>query len=84
MVTVMKQAIDIDEHISNEKDEKLECLLTENRGLRELLNIKNKYNVNYEKICCNSKEDKDVQTTPLDELISNSIVITATSSVTDI
>ena len=48
MVTIMKQAIDMDEHITNEKDEKLECLLTENRGLRELLHIKNKYNVNYE------------------------------------
>ena len=65
MVTIMKQAIDMDEHLTNEKDEKLECLLTENRGLRELLNIKNKYYVNYETNSNNNsyaKEDKDVQT----------------------
>ncbi len=59
----MKQAIDMDEHLTNEKDEKLECLLTENRGLRELLNIKNKYNFNYETNNNNyTKEDKHVQT----------------------
>jgi hypothetical protein len=63
MVTIMKQAIDMDEHLTNEKDEKLECLLTENRGLRELLNIKNKYNFNYETNNNNyTKEDKHVQT----------------------
>jgi hypothetical protein len=62
MVTIMKQAIDMDEHLTNEKDEKLECLLTENRGLRELLNIKNKYNFNYETNINYTKEDKHVQT----------------------
>ena len=71
----MKQAIDMDEHITNEKDEKLECLLTENRGLRELLHIKNKYNVNYESNInnYNNKEHKDVQT--VDEIISDTTAI---------
>ncbi len=46
MLIVMKQAIDLDDGLRNESDEKLESLLVENRSLRELLQIKTKYNNN--------------------------------------
>jgi hypothetical protein len=40
MLIVMKKAIDLDDDLRNESDEKLESLLVENRSLRELLQIK--------------------------------------------
>jgi hypothetical protein len=77
MVTIMKEAINVDEKIKNENDEKIERLLTENRGLRELLQIQTKYNFNGDN--CN-KEDKEVQTIVLfDEPI---LPITTTASET--
>lgn len=43
MTEVMKKAIDLDEKLVNENEEKLNSLLVENKGLKELLSIRNKY-----------------------------------------
>jgi len=43
MTEVMKKAIELDEKQVNENEEKLQSLLVENRGLKELLKIRVKY-----------------------------------------
>ena len=39
----MKTAIELDERLVNENEEKLQSLLVENRGLKEMLKIRTKY-----------------------------------------
>jgi hypothetical protein len=58
MSQVMKQAIDLDEKLINDNEEKLQTLLVENQGLKELLKIKTKYGFKEE----NNLADKQVQT----------------------
>lgn len=43
MAEVMKKAIELDERQLYENEEKLQMLLVENRGLKEMLKIRNKY-----------------------------------------
>ena len=43
MTEVMKTAIELDERLVNENEEKLQSLLVENRGLKEMLKIRTKY-----------------------------------------
>lgn len=66
MTEVMKHAIDLDEKTINEREERLQSLLVENQGLKELLRIKSRYgnsdannNVNL--------VNKEVQTDPSQE-----------------
>jgi hypothetical protein len=44
MTSLMKMAVEVDEKSSSEINEKIESLFIENQGLKELLEIKNKYN----------------------------------------
>ena len=60
MTQVMKQAIDLDEKLVNENEEKLQSLLVENRGLKELLKIKTKYGLRED--ISNLATDKAIQT----------------------
>ena len=72
MTEVMRKAVEIDDKHSNDNDEKLQSLITENRGLRELLKIKSKYGVredNYYMV------DKEVSTEDIEQniLVRNQI-----------
>ena len=60
MTQVMKQAIDLDEKLVNENEEKLQSLLVENRGLKELLKIKTKYG--FKEDTSNLSVEKAIQT----------------------
>lgn len=76
MTQIMKHAIDVDEQTVNETEERLQSLLVENRGLKEILKIKSKYGA-HEQPMNNLKNNqmhdtsklnlvhKDVQTEPL-------------------
>ncbi len=46
MAEVMRQAINLDEKTSNEYEERIKLLETENAGLKELLKIKSTYEIN--------------------------------------
>jgi hypothetical protein len=43
MTEVMKTAIELDEQLVSDNEEKLQSLLVENRGLKEMLKIRTKY-----------------------------------------
>ena len=43
MTEIMKHAVNVDEQVMNETEERLQSLLVENRGLKEILKIKSKY-----------------------------------------
>jgi len=43
MTEIMKHAVNLDEQAMNETEERLQSLLVENRGLKEILKIKSKY-----------------------------------------
>uniref|UniRef100_A0A6M2DM56 Putative fgfr1 oncoprotein partner 2 protein n=1 Tax=Xenopsylla cheopis TaxID=163159 RepID=A0A6M2DM56_XENCH len=71
MVCIMQKAANIDEEASNQDQEQLCRLTTENKGLRELLMIAKSYGSDGENILsamCNDTEDKNVQT----DLVNNS------------
>ena len=66
MTEVMRKAVEIDEKHSNESDERLQSLLVENRGLKELLKIKSRFGVredNYLMV------DKEVNTENFEDMI---------------
>ncbi len=58
MASIMQTAIQIDEKTANRNEERLEMLLIENNGLRELLQIQSKYGMK----SVRNIEDKAVQT----------------------
>lgn len=61
MTEVMKHAIELDEKTINETEERLQSLLVENQGLKELLRIRSRYgNSNG----VNTMVNKEVQTDP--------------------
>ncbi|XP_026467632.1 FGFR1 oncogene partner 2 homolog [Ctenocephalides felis] len=65
MVYIMQKAANIDEEASNQDQEQLCRLTTENKGLRELLKIAKSYGSDGENILsitCNETEDKNIQT----------------------
>ncbi len=45
MAEVMRKAVDLDERTSNEYEERIKLLETENSGLKELLKIKSTYEI---------------------------------------
>jgi hypothetical protein len=57
MTEVMKTAIELDERLVNENEEKLQSLLVENRGLKEMLKIRTKYGA----VCTRSHEPTSVE-----------------------
>lgn len=72
MTEVMKHAIDLDEKTINETEERLQSLLVENQGLKELLRIKSRYgnsdnNNNSNKSVSTTTLNKEVQTDPSQE-----------------
>lgn len=69
MTEVMKHAIDLDEKTINETEERLQSLLVENQGLKELLRIRSRYgnsdnNNNSNKGVSPTTVNKEVQTDP--------------------
>ncbi|XP_065091945.1 FGFR1 oncogene partner 2 homolog [Ochlerotatus camptorhynchus] len=71
MAAVMQRASQLDEEQFNQEQEFLSKLMTENKGLRELLEISHKYGSNGQKILVNSKSTQ-TDTYLLDGLTASS------------
>ena len=70
MTEVMKHAIELDEKTIYETEERLQSLLVENQGLKELLRIKSRYGSsenNSNNGVSTTKVNKEVQTDPSQE-----------------
>jgi len=61
MTEVMKHAIELDEKTINETEERLQSLLVENQGLKELLRIRSRYGYHDGNLV-----SKEVQTDPIE------------------
>lgn len=70
MAAVMQRASQIDEEKFNEEQEYLSKLITENKGLRELLEISKKYGSNGQKIMVDDKSTQTDNSSSDDNLVS--------------